>query len=519
MSVVARRLLLTVVIALALAALVWLLWPAAEQAEPSAEQEFNALVAAAAMQAVGEEASDEDVAKRSAEIPVFTGRLKTPASGDWPQIMERRVVRVVVPYSRTFFYNDNGQTRGISADLLAELERYLNKTFKTKRKPITVIAIPVNRDHLLPAVQAGIGDIAVGNLTMTDERLANVDFVPFTGMTVNELVVSSSDLPAMTSELELAGQEVAVRRSSSYHASLVALNERLKSAGKKPVTIISVPEELEDEDLLEMVDAGLLNLTVVDDWKYQLWHQVYAGITSHDALVLRRDAEIGWAIRKESPELAKVLAGFMAKAEKQGLRQLKFAEYQKRFTRLGKAAGQDEWQKVDQTLALFEKFGGQYDFDHLLLLAQGYQESRLDQKARSAAGAIGVMQLLPATGKSMQVGDIGQMENNIHAGAKYLRHLSDDYFNDPAIDATNRAFFALAGYNAGPNAINRMRRIAANQGLDPNRWFGQVEVVTGQKIGIEPVRYVRNIVKYYVAYRQMLDRQQAKAKALEQMKQ
>ena len=519
MSVVARRLLLALGLALTLGVLLWVLWPTVDDAEPSAEEEFSALVAAAAMQAVGEEASDEDVAKRSTEIPVFTGRLKKPATGDWPQIMERRVVRVVVPYSRTFFYNDNGQTRGISADLLAELERHLNKKFKTKRKPITVIAIPVNRDHLLPAVQAGIGDIAVGNLTVTDERRTDVDFVPFTGMTVNEIVVSNSELPALTSELELAGMEVAVRRSSSYYASLVALNERLKSAGKKPVEIVTVPEELEDDDLLEMVDAGLLNLTVVDDWKFKLWHQVYAGIASHDAVVLRRDAQIGWAIRKDSPELAKVLAEFMAKAEKQGLRQLKFAEYQKRFTRLGKAAGQDEWQKVDQTLAVFEKFGGQYDFDHLLLMAQGYQESRLNQKARSAAGAIGIMQLLPATGKSMEVGDIGQVENNIHAGAKYLRHLSDDYFNDPAIDATNRALFALAGYNAGPNAINRMRRIAAKQGLDANRWFGQVEVVTGQKIGIEPVRYVRNIVKYYVAYRQMLDRQQAKSKALEQMKQ
>lgn len=512
------RLLLVALLVLLIAALIsWqLLRP---EPESSPEATFDELVAAAAISAVGENGSDADVARRASEIPVFLGRLRTPASGDWSQIKERRVLRVVVPYSRTFFYNDNGQTRGISADLLAELERYINKKFKTGRKPISIIAIPVSREQLLPAVASGIGDIAVGNLTITDERLADVDFVPFSGINVNEIVVSNSEHPPLTSELELAGQEIAVRRSSSYYASLVALNERLDAAGKAAINISLVPEELEDEDLLEMVDAGLLNLTVIDDWKFKLWQPVYDGVASHAAITLRQNAPIGWAIRKQSPELAAMLAEFISQMQKQGIGQLKIAEYRQRFARLGKAAGQDEWQKVDQTLALFEKFGGQYDFDHLLLLAQGYQESRLNQKVRSPVGAIGVMQLLPTTGKSMQVGDIHQLENNIHAGVKYLRHMHDQYFSDPAIDKVNQALFSLAAYNAGPNAIKRMRRIAAEQGLDANVWFGQVEVVTGQKIGSEPVRYVRNIVKYYVAYRQLLERQQAKAKALEQMQQ
>lgn len=512
------RLLLVALLALLVTGLIsWqLLRP---EPESSPEATFDALVAAAAINAADEDASDADVARRSTEIPVFLGRLRTPASGDWSQIKERRVLRVVVPYSRTFFYNDNGQTRGISADLLAELERYINKKFKTGRKPISIIAIPVNRDHLLPAVAAGIGDIAVGNLTITAERQQQVDFVELKGHSVNEVVISSNEQPPMTSELALAGQEIAVRRSSSYYASLEALNERLRAAGQSPVTINLVPEELEDEDLLEMVDAGLLNLTVIDDWKFKLWQPVYDSLSSHPAIPLRTDAQIGWAIRKDSPELAAMLGEFVNQMQKQGLGQLKIAEYRQRFARLGKAAGQDEWQKVEQTQALFEHYGGQYDFDHLLLLAQGYQESRLNQKARSAAGAVGIMQLLPSTGKSMKVGDIHQLENNIHAGVKYLRHMHDQYFDDPAIDKVNQALFSLAGYNAGPNAIARMRRIAGEQGLDPNRWFGQVEVVTGQKIGNEPVRYVRNIVKYYVAYRQMLERQQAKAKALEQMQQ
>jgi membrane-bound lytic murein transglycosylase MltF len=156
-------------------------------------------------------------------------------------------------------------------------------------------------------------------------------------------------------------------------------------------------------------------------------------------------------------------------------------------------------------LKIFEKYGRKYGFDPLMLAAQGYQESRLDQKKRSLAGAIGIMQLMPATGAAMKVGNIKITEPNIHAGAKYMDHLMAQYFRDAKFSEADRALFPFAAYNAGPGRIVNMRKAAAKRRLDPNKWFNNVEIVTAGKIGIQTTTYVRNIYKYYVAYKLMVD--------------
>ncbi len=481
------------------------------------EDEFTKVVALATDSALGETALDADVVRRAELIPAYWGKVAQPLFGDWSEIRKRRVLRVLVPYSRTFFYHDNGRTRGISADLLAELELYLNKTLKTGRYPISVLAIPVERDQLLSGLVEGHGDVAVGNLTVTVQREAEVDFVVLSGHQQQEVVVSSPTAPTIADERDLAHRMLAVRRSSSYFSSIEKLNSRLVKAGRPRAEALIVPEALEDEDLLEMLNAGLLDFSIVDDWKARLWQSVYPNIRIYPQIVLRDRAQTGWAIRKQSPKLAALLAGFQQNVKKRHLMELKFAEYQQRIARLGPVHAISEWQKVKPIHTLFRRYGQDYRFDHLMLLAQGYQESRLDQAQRSTRGAIGVMQLMPTTGDAMQVGNIRQLEPNIHAGVKYLRQMHDNYFDDPEIDDMNQTLFSLAAYNAGPTAIARMRKKAAEQGLDPNRWFGQVEVVVGRELSAEPVRYVRNILKYYVAYRQMFIHQQARASAKSQV--
>jgi membrane-bound lytic murein transglycosylase MltF len=151
-------------------------------------------------------------------------------------------------------------------------------------------------------------------------------------------------------------------------------------------------------------------------------------------------------------------------------------------------------------VAMFRKYGGQYNLDWMLMAAQGYQESRLDQNARSHVGAIGVMQVMPATGQELAVGDITKIDPNIHAGVKYIRFMIDKYFaNEPMTDL-DKGLFAFASYNAGPGRIRQLRREAARRGLDPNVWFNNVERIAAERIGRETVTYVSNIYKYYVAY-------------------
>jgi membrane-bound lytic murein transglycosylase MltF len=144
--------------------------------------------------------------------------------------------------------------------------------------------------------------------------------------------------------------------------------------------------------------------------------------------------------------------------------------------------------------------------------ARAYQESRLQQELKSPVGAIGVMQVMPATPKdpNIAIPDIQELESNIHAGIKYLRFILDEYFADAQFDDFNKMMFAFASYNAGPNRIARLRKRAAEKGLDPNVWFNNVELVVAEKVGRETVQYVSNILKYYVIYSRIAEQQAAR---------
>ncbi len=275
-----------------------------------------------------------------------------------------------------------------------------------------------------------------------------------------------------------------------------------------------MPDALEDEDLLEMVNVGLLPAIVVDDWKAKAWGQLLTKLRIHEEIILRPETKIGWAIRKQSPKLASELNEFYGHFTKKygtmGGRLQK--EYMRRVKSLHNATTSEGEKRFEALIALFTKYGKQYNFDPLMLAAQGYQESQLSQSARSPVGAIGIMQLMPATGKELKVGDIQQPEPNIHAGAKYMDQLMSKYFSDADFDEQNRTLFAFASYNCGPGNIAKMRKEAEKRGLDPNQWFNNVENVTAEKIGIETTTYVRNIFKYYAAYRLTTDAQRASEK-------
>ena len=442
------------------------------------------------------------------------------SKGDLDALVERRAVRVLVPYSRTLYYNDKGRERGITADLVRRFEKYLNAKYgKTLgKRPITVFMIPTTRDRLLQEVVAGRGDIAAGNLTVTEERAKLVDFVaPEDQKPVAEVVLTGPKSPAVAAAEDLSGRTVHVRKASSYHDSLVALNARLAQAGKAPAKIVLVPDALEDEDMMEMLNAGLLEAIVVDDWKARIWAQVLPKVKVNEGAVLRSGGRVGWAIRKDSPQLAAVAGEFYANdIRKQNLMEAAKRVQFDRVRRLKDPTASSDAKRFEQTLVLFRKYGTRYGFDPLMLAAQGYQESQLDQNAKSPVGAVGVMQLMPATGKELGVGDIQQTEPNIHAGAKYMDQLMTKYFPDAKFSEQDRSLFAFAAYNAGPGRIAQMRTQAGKRGLDPDKWFNHVEVVTAEKVGIETTTYVRNIYKYYAAYRLMTDVQEAQAKAREQ---
>jgi membrane-bound lytic murein transglycosylase MltF len=434
--------------------------------------------------------------------------------GDLDGMIERRQIRLLVVPSRTFYFVDRGTQRGIDYDLGQEIQKEIQQKTGRKLLAVEVIYVPVRRDEILPALIQGKGDVAAANLTITPERQQWVDFSAPLVRDASEIVVTGPSSPEIRSVDDLAGQEIFVRLSSSYFQSLWHLNQDFGRRGLPPVRVKAAPEELEDEDLLEMVGAGLVGIAVVDDHKAEFWAQVLPKLVLHPDVKLRSGVEIALAFRKQSPQLQAFLDDFSRRHGKGTLfGNQKFKQYLQSTQYVKDATSQEEYAKLLRMIQVFQKYGAQYDFDWLMLAAQGYQESRLDQKVKSRVGAVGVMQVMPSTGKEMGVGDIQQTEENIHAGTKYLRGVLDRYFADAEIDGLNRQLFAFASYNAGPAKIAKLRKEAQKRGLDPNVWFNNVERVAAERVGQEPVRYVANIYKYYVAYRLIVDAQAERSRA------
>jgi len=429
--------------------------------------------------------------------------LNNRFTGGLQEMIERRAIRVVVVPTRTQYWIHDGRPIGIEYERLRAFEQWLNRRHDTEHRHLAVhiVYVPTRRDDLIPALIEGRGDIAVGMLTATDERLEQVDFAgPFL-KDVYEIPVTNESHPPLGSVDELAGRRIVVRRSASYWSHLQQLSERFVAEGREPIDVEPASEYLTDDDLLEMVAAGLIEMTVVDRYAARLWKLVFEGLRLHEDAAVNEGGQLGWLIRKDSPALKAEIDAF-ARTHGQGslFGNSVLQKYTGSTRFVDNALSDDDLTRFRGTYSLFEKYASKYSLDPLLLVAQGYQESRLRQSARSRAGAIGIMQVLPSSGRALEVGDIDELEPNIHAGAKYVRRIIDTHFPDPEIDELNRTLFAFAAYNAGPARVKAWRRRASERGLDPDVWLNNVELIAAERIGSETVTYVANIYKYYVAY-------------------
>ena len=423
-------------------------------------------------------------------------------TGDLDGMVKQRFIRAGVTFNRTFYFVDRGAPYGLAYEYLMRFEEQLNKKLNTGKLKVHVVLLPMPRDELIPSLNAGKIDLVVAQLTVTPERQKIVEFSHPTRSNVNEVVVTAPGDPSPGSIEALSGQRVFLRKSSSYYESVQTLNQRLKERNSPPVEVIPASESLEDDDILEMVNAGLVPATVVDNFVADFWKQVYKDIAVHDTLQLRSGGNLAVAIRKNSPMLEKALNEFIdGFGLDSAIGRMLNEHYLENTKYVKSATSQAERAKFTLMVDLFKKYGDRYSFDYLLMGAQGFQESGLNQNAKSPVGAVGVMQVMPDTGRELKVGDITKVEPNIHAGVKYMRNIRDQYFEMEPMDDLNKALFTFAAYNAGPNRIQRLREEAGRRGLDPNVWFGNVERIVSERVGREPVTYVSNIYKYYVAYR------------------
>jgi len=435
---------------------------------------------------------------------VDTGVLSQRWTGDLDEMEKQRVIRVLTVYGLGRYFLDGPQEKGLTFEMFKMFETFINKQLGRKTMKVHVVFIPVARDELIPGLIEGRGDIAAAALTITSERDSLVDFTTPVSRPLSEILVTGPSAPGIKTIEDLAGHSIFVRASSSYYASLQKLNTRFREAGLEEIQLDDATEILEDEDILEMVNAGLIPFAVVDDYKADIWAGVFPGLVVRKDIVFREGGQIAYAVRENSPQLLDALKEFN-RSHRQGTLNgnILIKRWLDNYNWAENSLAAGDYQRFQDVVDIFQQYGERYGVDYLMVAAQGYQESRLDQSARSRAGAIGIMQLLPSTASDSNVGisDISTADANIHAGIKYLDFIRNRYFNDPEMDRFNQTLFAFAAYNAGPARVRKLRNKAEKQGYDPNVWFDNVEVIAAKDIGQETVQYVANILKYYIAYR------------------
>ena len=438
-------------------------------------------------------------------LPEQFSLLTEPWLGDLDGMAERNAIRVLVISGSPQFFYYQGKPRGITFELLTRFQEHVNKKFDRGLHVVEIIPMPVSRDRLLPALLAGQADLIAADLTNTEIRSALVEFSQPFIRDVDEVLVFGPTSPAGIDSLDdLSGKSVYVRASSSYFEHLVALNARFSERGLAPVRVELANELLRTQDILEMVNAGLVGATVVDRYKADYWAKIFPDVVVRNDLVVNSGGDIAWVFRKDSPQLEESVNAFI-RQNREGtlIGNILIERYLENIKWVRNATSDASLARLRPTLELFRAGGEAANLDPLMLVAQAYQESELDHSKKSPVGAVGIMQVKPSTAADKNVGidDISSPAENIRAGALYMRFLMDRYFAGEDMDGVQQWLFALAAYNAGPARIQRLRRQAEAEGHDPNVWMENVELVVARKVGRETVNYVRNVFKYYVAYR------------------
>ena len=449
----------------------------------------------------------------SADTPLLASAVPLPApfgrhTDDLDGMMRRRQVRALVMINPIGFFYSNGQPMGAEYEALRELESFINQKMRAGNLKVNVTFVPTRPDQVEAALEQGTGDLVAYALVVTPERQRRVAFTVALQTDVKQVIVTGPQLKTLSSLDDLGGKQVYVNPLTSNFELLRQLNTKLLKEGKRAIMITPADKNLMDDDLIQMVNAGLIPATVTSEARTRLWSQVLPHLVVHSNLAIASGERTAWALRRNNPQLKQLLDEFIGpRAVGTSFGNTLLRRYLQNTKWVVNSTSPEELKKFAALTAIFKQYAGQYDFDYLMIMAQGYQESLLEQNKRNRSGAVGIMQVIPkdAAASPIDVHDVSTARNNILAGVKMLREIEDHYFNDPKIDPEDKMLMAFASYNAGPNRIAKLRTQAAREGLDPNKWFDNVELEVAKGVGQETVTYVGNVYKYYIAYKLALE--------------
>ena len=347
------------------------------------------------------EEQDQEFQTELRKILQMTSGIIEQRTNDLPDMLKIKKIRVLTTYTFGNYFLHQGQARGFEYSKMEEFRKFLTKGKSRKDMQVDFFYLPLPYDMLIESLNLGYGDIVAANLTITPDRSQDVDFTDPYLWGIKEVLVSKKGIKGMNKLEDLSGKRIHVRQDSSYHSSLEKINQKFNAKNLDPIQIETLPGLINTGEIMEMVNAGIIDFTISDSHLASLADELLPDIQVHDNIVFNADVQFGWMVRKNNPKLKASLNQFLSTVQKGTLLgNVYYKRYFKENPWVRDAMHSADFDSLNQYAALFKKYGEMYDMNWLLLAAQAFQESRFDPKARSHTGAQGLMQLLPQPQKT-----------------------------------------------------------------------------------------------------------------------
>lgn len=435
-----------------------------------------------------------------------TARLAGPLQAGQPsqvrdlaQIRSGQVLRVLVNQSRNSSGEVQGQAIGVEYHRLRAFERYLNGHAR-EGKQITLKIIPKAKDQLLGALLRGEGDLmAPGELLDVKPTHAVTPSDPIVEH-VPMLLVGVKGERRFTRFEQLSGRTVALTTGSVAGESINLINQKLALRKLPPVNIEWVDPSLAVEDVLEMVQAGIFHLTIVEKPIAERWATLMPKLRFDRKVLISEPRAMRWFVRRDAAMLHASIDRFLTSYKAPSDQNVAFERVYRRLYRVHYPLARADRQKLERLRPVLQKHARQQGMDWLNLAALAFKESTLNPNAKGTGGATGLLQITRSAAQRVGVNNIQNVDSNVQAGAKYLAMIRRTFFSSPKLNERERMAFVLAAYNMGPERVQAMRAEARRRGLNPNQWFFQVERIAMEQVGMNAVSYVNSVNKYFLAF-------------------
>jgi membrane-bound lytic murein transglycosylase F len=439
-------------------------------------------------------------------------------SFDLDSIKARGKLIAVTDFNSTNYFVYRGEPMGFHFELLKSFSDHLG---------VDLEIISENQlEDAFDLLHTGKADLLAFGLTVTASRKKEIQFTEPIDETRQVLIqrkprnwrtMSSSAVEnkLLRNQLDLAGKTVYVQKSSSHAERLHALAEEIG----EPITIIEIPYE--SEELIQLVENGDIDYAVCDENIALVNATYYPDIDVSTAVSFPQS--LAWGLRKKHSDLLLAeLDQWITTFRRTQTYAMLYAKYF-RNSRSNSIVKSDYYAlitgKISQWDDIIKSCSESIRWDWRLLASLICQESRFNPDVKSRAGAYGLMQIMPKTGKHFGIDITASPRNNIMAGAKYINWLHSIF--DPKIpDPDERTRFILAAYNAGPGHILDAMKLAEKNGMDPQKWddnvavwllkksepqfYNDIVVKNGFFKGKESVAFVNGVLNRYEHYKNII---------------